>query len=454
MRPGKEPQRTPWRELAAIPTTAGLLALLFGAHAFVNYDTAYALLWGRDLRSGQAPDLELPLAPTPHPLANVLGMVLSAPVVDVLSYVLLGVLAYLVLRLGQVWFGTAAGVAAALLLLTREPVLSFGLRAYVDVPFVCLTLGALLVEAKSPKERPITVLGLLALAGLLRPEAWLFSAAYVVWLRRPKLLVLAASAPVLWSLHDLLLTGDPLWSLLGTQDNAEELGRRTGPVDLVLYGPRRLGEILREPLLLGLVVGAVYAWKRHRRAPLAALALALAAFAILATAGLPIITRYLLLSAAISCVLAGAALTAGIRHRRWAPASVLLLIVLLVFAPGQFDRLDRLERSIGIQEQILDDLDALPDRTAQCEPVAVTNRRPVPHLSLRFEELEPADIQVGDVGRACTYVGPATPRVAERFIFDRRDPVRTLPELPPGYERIAGNPSWTVVSRRTGTTTP
>jgi hypothetical protein len=440
------------QKLAAIPLVAGALALLFGAHAFVNYDTAYALLWGSDLAGGVRPDIELPLAPTPHPLANAAGMVLTPGAVDVLSYVFLGLAAYLVFRLGEEWFGTAAGVVGALLFLTREPVLSFGLRAYVDLPFVCLTLGALLLEVKRPR-RGWPVLALLALAGLLRPEPWLFSAAYVLYLRNPRLLPLAALAPVLWCLHDLALTGDPLWSLLGTQDNAQELGRKTGPVDLVLYGPRRLGEILREPVLLGLVVGAVYAWKTRRRQPLAALALALVAFAILATAGLPIITRYLLLSAALACTLAGAALVAGIAHRRWAPASVAVLVALVVFAPGQVGRVERLERSIGIQEQILDDLDALPDQAASCRPVAVTNRRPVPHLALRFDDLDPAAVRVGELGDACTYVGPASPEVAERFIFDRRDPVRTLPDLPRGYRRIAGNRSWTVVSRGTATTT-
>lgn len=446
-------QRHAMRKLALIPLLAAVLAVLFAGHAFINYDTAYALLWGSDLASGVAPDLELELAPTPHPLANVAGMVVTPGIADVLSYLFLALAGYLVFRLGEEWFGAAAGAAAALLFLTREPVLSFGLRAYVDVPFVCLTLGALLIEVKRPRERAPLVLGLLALAGLLRPEAWLFSAAYVLWRRDVRLVALAASAPVLWALHDLLLTGDPLHSLLGTQENAQELERKTGPVDLVLYGPRRLGEILREPVLLAAAAGAVLAFRSRAHGPLAALALALVAFGILATAGLPIITRYLILAAALSCILAGAALARGLSDRRWAPVSLVLLVVLAVFAPGQVERLDRLERSIAIQERILDDLDALPESALSCEPVAVTNRRPVPHLALRFG-LDPGDVRVGDLEGACTYVGPSSLEVAERFIFDRRDPVRTLPAVPSGYERSAGNASWTVLTRRTGTTTP
>ena len=59
-------------KLALIPLLAGTLAVLFAGHAFINYDTAYALLWGGELASGALPDIELPLAPTPHPLATAL----------------------------------------------------------------------------------------------------------------------------------------------------------------------------------------------------------------------------------------------------------------------------------------------------------------------------------------------------------------------------------------------
>jgi hypothetical protein len=55
---------------------------------------------------------------------------------------------------------------------------------------------------------------LLALAGLLRPEAWLLAAVYGVLTRRPALALLA---PVLWLGFDLLLTGAPLFSLAGTR---------------------------------------------------------------------------------------------------------------------------------------------------------------------------------------------------------------------------------------------
>ena len=427
---------------------AGLVALLFGGHAFVNYDTAYALLWGDDLASGRAPDLEVPLAPTPHPLANVVGMVLDPGGAELLAFLWLAIAGFLVLRLAQEWFGLAAGIVAAVLFLTREPVLSFGLRAYVDVPYLALVLGALLIEVRRPRAGwPVLVL--LALAGLLRPEAWLFSGAYVLWLRDWRLLGLAAVAPVLWVLHDQLITGDPLWSVRGTRQNTAELGRRTGPVDLVLYGPFRLGEIVREPVLVCMLFGAYLAYRKRIWIALAAIVLALAAFALLATAGLPIITRYMLLPAALACALAGGAIVAIVSIPKQRVVAAAFVVFLLAFVPNQFQRLDRLERSLGIQEQILADLDALPDAALSCPPVAVPNRRPVPHLALRFEGLEPREIEVGRLLKANTYVTPASEEVADRFVFDPRDRDQTLPAVPSTLQRVAGNRSWTVFSYTT-----
>ena len=434
----------------AVAVAAGI-ALAFSGRSFLNYDTAYAVLWGRDLADGRSPDLDLPLAPTPKPLAEAAGMLLGAGAFEVLSFVFLGVATALVFALGREWFAWPVGLAAALLFITREPVLSFGVRAYLDVPYVALVLAALLIETRRPKAG-WPVLALLAVAGLLRPEAWLFSFAYVVWVGRWPLLALAAAAPLLWVLHDLLITGDPLFSLTGTQENAELLERKSGPVDLVLYGPRRLGEVLREPVLVAAAGGGLLAlaWLRRRSIlPAAAGAAAIAAFAIAAIAGLPIITRYLLLPGALLCVFAGVALFGWLvlarddpRRRPWMAFAALCALLLVVFAPAQARRLDRLEQSIAIQHDVLADLAALPASALRCEPVGVVNRRPVPHLALEFG-LDPARVRLGP-GR--TYVTPASQRVAERFVFDVRDRDRALPPPPRGMPRVAGNASWSVYS--------
>ena len=87
-------------------------------------------------------------------------------------------------------------------------------------------------------------------------------------------------------LFDWITAGDPLYSFTGTRDTVETLERQTGPVDLVLYGPRRLGEVLQWPGMIGAAGGVVLclAFLRRRAAiGVAAAALALLAFAILAS---------------------------------------------------------------------------------------------------------------------------------------------------------------------------
>ena len=61
----------------------------------------------------------------------------------VVAYVALGLIGYLVYRLGSLWFDRPIGAVAALIVLTRAPFLSNGLRAYVDLPYIALCLGAL-----------------------------------------------------------------------------------------------------------------------------------------------------------------------------------------------------------------------------------------------------------------------------------------------------------------------
>jgi hypothetical protein len=165
--------------------TAALL-LVFPV-GFPNYDTIYALVWGRELAHGMSPDYGAALPPTPHPLADLLGMV-TTPLGDgaitvtmIIAYLSLGLIGYLVYRLGSLWFDRPIGAVAALIVLTRAPYLSNGLRAYVDLPYIALSLGALLIETRKHRAG-WPVLALLALAGLLRPEAWLFSIAYLAYL--------------------------------------------------------------------------------------------------------------------------------------------------------------------------------------------------------------------------------------------------------------------------------
>jgi len=125
------------------------------------------------------------------------------------------------------------------------------------------------------------------------------------------LVVLAASAPLAWAVFDLITTGDALYSFTGTRDTVDTLNRQTGPVDLVLYGPRRLGEVMQLPGLIGAAAGMVLGFAFLRRRSLigiVAAVLAGLAFAILACAGLAIIPRYTMLASAVLAVFCALAL--------------------------------------------------------------------------------------------------------------------------------------------------
>ena len=64
------------RFVAGVLVGAVALRLLAGP-GLVNYDTLYTLVWGRQLAHGTLPDLEVAIAPTPHPLANLAATLLS-----------------------------------------------------------------------------------------------------------------------------------------------------------------------------------------------------------------------------------------------------------------------------------------------------------------------------------------------------------------------------------------
>jgi len=484
---------------AAIIAGAGALRVLCGV-AFANYDTLYALAWGGQLARGESPAYAVPIAPTPHPLLELLGLVLyplgartTEDVAVALGFVALSACGWVIYRLGAQWFGRAAGAVAALIFLTRDPVLSWGVRAYVDVPYLALVLAALLVESRS-RRAGAPVLALLATAGLLRPEAWAFSAIYWLYLVDPVALArtrarrlasasdgagastparariergrllgltaLAASAPLLWVLSDLVITGDALWSLSHTQHTAEALGRKTGIANVPLYVPRRIGEVLRVPVLAGAVLGAglSLAWLRGRALPAAAAGvLALAVFAGFASLGLPINTRYAALSAAILCLFCGAGVAGWLglrrddrRRRRWMAAGAVLALALLAYAPASYRGASRELGKLEREQHIEDELVALVRDgaiTLRCGRVGVPNHAPIPLLAL-YMRTSPRNIVSPEAGsiRSGVYVDPASRKVEEDYVLDRNDPHERV-SIPRGFREVSANRSWRIYMR-------
>jgi hypothetical protein len=458
-----------------VSIAVGALALwLWIGVGFANYDTLYALVWGQQVGRGQLPDYGLPLAPTPHPLAELVGLVLSplGPIASehaivVLAYLALGSLGYVVFRLGQAWFSAPVGLLAAALLVTREPVLSYGIRGYVDIPYVVIVLTALLLETRR-RYAGAPVLWLLALAGLLRPEAWLLAAGYWVYLAwagtrgRDELVwlaVIVAVAPTVWAFSDLLVTGNPLWSLTKTRSTAVTLHRSTGLQNVPFTGSRRLGEILRpDGLFAAAIGGALSLWLLRDRARLgmAAGLVAVLAFALLATVGLPINTRYVLLPASLLAIFAGVGVFGwySLRphhpfRRRWQFLSLVAAVLMVAFLPSQRVRLSQAFHALHRQQQVEDDLVALVRTGAighvECDPIDVTNHRPIPQLALlmRISPGNLIDTQLRHIDSG-TYTRPSSSKIAQEYVLDRTEVSSAISTVPRGFSLVAQNTSWQV----------
>ncbi|HEV2060039.1 MAG TPA: hypothetical protein VGR11_11835, partial [Solirubrobacteraceae bacterium] len=231
------------------------------------------------------------------------------------------------------------------------------------------------------------------------------------------------------------------------------LGRVTGIENVPQTVPRRLGEILREPVLVAAAGGGLLAlaWHRDRRVRLGvtAILLGLAAFCVLAAAGLPIITRYLLLVATLLAIFAGAGafgwldLLPGRERTWWARFGLVALVALLVFVPDQARRIDRLGNALATQENIQAQLGDLVAGEELREPVAVPNRRPIPLLAL-WLKLDPRAIldAQNDLPREGSYLVPATAQVARDYILDRRDRDRRIAPPRPGFVLREANAAW------------
>jgi hypothetical protein len=501
--------KLPARLGALLSIAAGAVLLrLIGGVGFANYDTLYALVWGQQLTRGETPQYGIPIAPTPHPLVEALGALLAPlgprateHITVALGFLALSACGWAVYRLGSLWFNRPTGALAALILLTRVPILSYGVRAYVDLPYLLLVLCALIVETRRPRAGA-PVLALLALAGLLRPEAWVFSGLYWLYLalagrvrwdaatrrirreaigpeqppgarggplpgRTPRelarLALLVASAPLVWVGSDLLVTGDALWSLTNTRHTAEALGRETGIAKVPEYIPRRIGEILAPAGLVGAGIGGVLSllWLRRRAVPGAVVGVAaVGVFAAFATVGLPINSRYAFLAAAILCIFCGAGVCgwmllprADPRRRWWMLAAALVVGGFVVSIPSQY-RVDHRElQALARQQRIQNALLALVHERAiatHCEPIGVTNHAPIPLLAL-WLQTPPAEIvsaQERTISHG-TYVEPANEEVQKNYILDRDDPkeLNRPVAVPPGFSPTRTSPSWLIFQR-------
>jgi hypothetical protein len=438
----------------AVPALALLIWLIYGS-GYVDYDALYALIWGDDLAELHRPiDMEATHSPTPHPLHTLVSIPLSflgsgaldgLELLSVLSFAALGWFAFL---LGNRLFGSVAGVVLALTLLVRPVLVNQALTANIDVPFLAFVLGALAMEAQRPR-RGWPVLAMLALAGLLRPEAWLLSLAYLAWLmwddRDPRaharVIALALSAPVAWTLFDLVLTGNPVHSLTHTSDAATRIGRPQGPVRAVRLTPGYLADYLTLPVVLAGAAAAVAAlWLRVRRAylPIVLGLLGGLGFLFLGFADLPLLARYLAVPSAMLALLAAGAVAApwwwpGDRRPAIA-ASVVAAVALLASIPLSSDELRDKVNAAQDRHDVDQALPGFVDGSAadaaieRCRPLQVQFFQTRP-LAAYLIERRPNAIDTGRPERA-------TAGTVLTSSLDRSQ------APPPGFAVVARNDHW------------
>jgi hypothetical protein len=390
--------------VAALAAAALVAALL--VPTYPNYDTYFHLVWGRELLHGIKPDFEAYAAPTQHPLflalCAVVGLVgTDADRVLVIICVLSMVaLVWGTFRVGEACFGLWPGLLAAAFVGSSFAFLLYAARAYVDMPFLALVVWAAAMEARAPR-RGTSVMVVLMIAGLLRPEAWVLAGAYWLWCgwaaptgsRRFDLLALAAAAPLAWCLVDLLVTGDPLFSLHSTSDLADELNRNRGlssvPGSFVSF----LTDTARAPVAAAGVIGALVLWRLRRgralHVPIALFGAGAVTFLGTGLAGLSVLPRYLTVPVVALCLVAAygvlgfTTLEPGPLRRAWSRAAIGAAVVGLAFVAIRSPAVGTLRGELRFIKGSHDDLVAIlhapaVQRDMRCGPITFPTYRLVP----------------------------------------------------------------------------
>lgn len=476
--PGSDAPAEPPPRLGPVPLRAlewaglGVLCLVavvgfFAYPTWPNYDSIYSLVWGRELLDGVPMSFEAYRAPTEHPLAIAVGAVLSLfgeggdRLWTALCFATFIWLVAGLYQLGKEIFTPLVGLVAALLILTRFDFPFFAVRGYIDPAYLALVIWAAVYEVRSPR-RGIPVLLLLVLAGLLRPEAWLLGGLYWLYLLpkatwRVRIIgaVLVWTAPLIWVMTDFLVTGQPLYSLTGTQELADELGRNKGieAVPGALWG--YLGKLAKFPVVMGAIAGtavAVVFVPTRLKVPLALFLAGVGTFAMVGLGGLSVIDRYLLIPSLMLMLMAAVALAGWTMlvpgtwlRRGWMAASGLLLLFGIVFTVSNVN-VNRLENELlfrGDWHQALEEVLAHPEVRAglECGPVFVPNHKLVPDtrwdLGLREDQViarTDPDAPVPERGVAILIHGRSA--IFNQLLVNGRDrPGTNLP--PDGFERVA-----------------
>jgi hypothetical protein len=314
------------------------------------------------------------------------------------------------------------------------------------------------------------VLIVLAVAGLMRPDAWLLSLLYLAYLwkdleanKRAQLAALALSAPILWIAQDWIITGQPLHSLHGTKTLAGEVNRRRPPLSIPKRTAWYFKLLLLWPLALGVPLGLVFAWlyARRRFALLVATAAILTAWIVVTSiVGLSLIQRYLVTPGALLAVVYGLAVFGWIKlrpqqHRQlWTGLGLLALALSLAYIPAQVNKLESIHSTMKREARNYADLKLVGNspvvraKFQQCGTISTIGHKAVPDLRYWLDG-PPRSVDLVEGSK--TKVGPLMlePRATKQMWgFDRTHFAKVKP--PPGYTRVYENHSWAVYASPDG----
>jgi 4-amino-4-deoxy-L-arabinose transferase-like glycosyltransferase len=447
-----------------------VMYLVYGP-PYLNYDASYSLVWAHDIAKGFTPDYNGFIAPTPHPLqtlASYLSLPLGSATVGFLAWLVMfafGGIVWVVYLIGKELFNRPVGVLAAIIILTRPAFAKNALAGYQDIPFVLFVCWALLLEIRQPR-RGWQVLGLLALAGLLRPEAWVLSGLYWLylfprqtWRERISLAFLVASAPVLWAISDAAITGDFLHSFHGTKDLAAQLDRPRSTLSSPIWTLRFFGFTLREPLMLGVPIGCLFmivCARRQAKILLGVAAIMTGVFILSTVGGLPLIARYVL----TPTVLLAVVYAAGVfgwrslpedfpRREMWKWVGVFSLLLSIAWIPWHINVAQETNTKIRNYETIQANLRTVANSPlvekyyALCGRVSTTDHRPTP--AFRYElGGPPGSVQTTadpDHGLANLALYPASQDIVDRF-YSQKKPDLSTPVDASGEKYTSVYSSW------------
>jgi hypothetical protein len=469
-------------ELAGLATLVVVTVVGFALWpSYPNYDSVYSLVWGSELLSGSEPSFEEFRAPTQHPLAIAVAILLW-PLGGAADHalVLLTLLAFVavvaaVYRLGRDAFAPLVGLAAALIMVSRFDFPYLAVRAYIDIPFMALVLWAAVLEYQRPRRGGI-VWVLLATAGLLRPEAWALLGLYWLWLsvgpdadwpRRIRWAAYAAAPALVWVAIDFVFTGDPLYSQNATSETVASLDRGEDLPELPGALATSMTELVKPPVVLAGLAGialAVALVPRRALMPGIVLVSGVATFLAIGAAGFAVIDRYLIVAAAAFCIFAGFAVAgfSAIERFRplriaWAVGAAAIVVAVVAFTLTRTLALDEFNADLNFRadanaslERVLTSDAVTSRRDAGCGPVTTPTHKIVPDVRWILdadadEVVSRSDPDFGEGEDDLVLIAEGR-RTLDKQAFDGDTPATT--QVPPaGFKPIARDDLYSVWAR-------